>query len=51
MPKAIVGLGFDSDVACVLPFSANIADGFELERLMISPGEFGELGRRYPPSS
>jgi hypothetical protein len=39
MPKVMVGLGSDSDVACALPFSANIADGFELERLKVSPGE------------
>lgn len=33
MPRVIVGFGFVREVACALPFNANIADGFAFERL------------------
>jgi len=34
MPSVIEGLGSISEVAWALPFTANIADGFALERLL-----------------
>ena len=34
MPRAMEGLGSVREVACALPFKANIADGLELERLL-----------------
>ncbi len=34
MPRVMEGLGSVREVACVLPFKANIADGLELERLL-----------------
>jgi hypothetical protein len=34
MPSVIEGLGSMSEVAWALPFTANIAEGLELERLL-----------------
>lgn len=35
MPRVIEGLGSLSEVACALPFRANIAEGFAFERLRV----------------
>jgi len=40
MPRVMVGFGSASEVACALPFRANIADGFALESLELEPEEY-----------
>lgn len=50
IPRVIVGDGSVRDVACDLPFKANIAEGLELERLdWVRRGD--GVGRGYPPRS
>lgn len=45
IPRVIVGLGSVMEVACDLPLKANIAEGFALERLLISR----RYNEGYPP--
>ena len=48
MPRVMEGLGSVREVACALPFKANIADGLELERLLSERQQPKDV---YPPSN